>query len=63
MVYPWDQLDERAKQNAINLYYSDSDYQAFIEEKAKELPEETMMVEDWARERGVMFNEHGERIA
>ena len=62
-VYPWYQLSERAKERAISLYYADSAYQNFIEEKAKELPEEVMTVEDWAIEKGVMFTEHGERIA
>lgn len=62
-TFTFDELSERAQSNAVNLYYADADYQDFVQEMHEKYPEEIMMVSDWARERGVRFNEHGERIA
>lgn len=62
-TYTWDELDERAQQNAINLYYHDSDYQSFIEEVQKRNADECPTVSDWAMDRVIRFTEHGERIA
>ena len=62
-TYTFDQLDERGQENAIDRYYADADYLSFTEEKAKEYPEEVMLVSDWANERGLRFTIHGERVA
>lgn len=62
-TFAFDELDERGQNAAINRYYADSDYQNFIEEVQKERPEESPSVGEWASERGLRFNEHGERIA
>lgn len=60
--FSFKELREEARANAVNLYYADADYQAFIEAKAVEFPEEVMMLSDFAAKMGWRFDEHGERI-
>lgn len=62
-TYTWDELSTDAQNAAIGRYYSDEDYQNFIEEVQKENPDEMPLVCDWASVRNIRFNEHGERIA
>lgn len=59
-TFAFSELSEQAQANAINFYYTDSDYQAFIDEVQKENPDEIPMVEDWARVKGLRFNVGGE---
>lgn len=61
-TFYFEELSETAQQNAINLYYADSDYQSFIEEVQKDNADESPTVGDWAREKNLKFNEEGERV-
>lgn len=45
--FSFEELSELAQQNAINLYYADSDYQAFIEKVRKSNPDECPMNARW----------------
>jgi hypothetical protein len=61
--FSFEELSEAAQQNAINLYYADSDYQEFIEEVQKVNADEMPGVEDWAREKNIRFDKDGQRRA
>lgn len=61
-TFYFEELSEAAKENVVNLYYADSDYQAFIEEVQKENADEMPTVEDWAVEKNIRFNKEGERL-
>lgn len=61
--FSFEELSEEAQQNAINLYYADADYQDFVCEMYEKMPDETMMVEDWAREKNIRFDKDGQRRA
>ena len=62
-TFLFEELSEAAKENVVNLYYADNDYQAFIEEAQKKNADEMPTVEDWAVEKNIKFNEEGERVA
>jgi len=62
-TFTYEELSERAQEAVIGRYALDADYQEFVDEMAKINPEDLPMVDDWARERNIRFNEHGERIA
>lgn len=60
-TYLFNELNDDAQANAINLCYADSDYQNFIAEVQNGNPDECPLVGDWACEKGLTFNELGER--
>lgn len=61
-TFSFEDLSEAAQQNAINLYYADTDYQSFIEEVQKDNADECPDVQDWASTKDIRFNEEGERV-